>query len=131
MTTILETPCREYQGRRHEWGYGMVSRRLPGATRNRDVTLHRWMWVLVNGPIPEGMHVCHRCDNPPCFRLDHLFLGTNAENTADSKAKGRRSNQHVGRTHCKRGHEFTPENTYVIPGTGSRVCRTCQRERMP
>ena len=38
--------------------------------------LHRWVWEQVNGPIPPGMVVMHRCDNPPCFRLDHLMLGT-------------------------------------------------------
>lgn len=45
--------------------------------------------MLTDGPIPEGMHICHHCDNPPCVRPDHLFLGTNADNQADRKAKGR------------------------------------------
>lgn len=50
---------------------------------------HRVAWELTNRPIPEGMLVCHRCDNPPCCRPDHLFLGTHDENMADKSAKGR------------------------------------------
>lgn len=50
---------------------------------------HRVAWELVNGPIPDGMHVCHHCDNPPCCNVDHLFLGTDADNNADMIAKGR------------------------------------------
>jgi len=46
-------------------------------------------WEDVNGPISDGLWVLHRCDNPPCCRPDHLFLGTPADNTADMIAKGR------------------------------------------
>lgn len=48
-------------------------------------------WELHFGPIPDGMLVCHRCDNPPCVRPDHLFLADHAGNIADSTAKGRRA----------------------------------------
>lgn len=50
---------------------------------------HRVVWELLKGPIPEGMCVLHRCDNPPCCNPDHLFLGTLADNAADRDAKGR------------------------------------------
>lgn len=43
----------------------------------------------VTGPLPAGVNVLHHCDNPPCFRFDHLFLGTQADNVADMVAKGR------------------------------------------
>lgn len=50
---------------------------------------HRVSWVMERGPIPPGMLVCHRCDNPPCVRPDHLFLGTPTDNMQDMIAKGR------------------------------------------
>jgi len=49
----------------------------------------RLAWTLANGPIPEDMLVCHRCDNPPCTNPDHLFLGTCKDNATDRQKKGR------------------------------------------
>lgn len=50
---------------------------------------HRLAWMIARGPIPEGMLVCHRCDTPACINIDHLFLGTQAENMTDMKNKNR------------------------------------------
>jgi hypothetical protein len=50
---------------------------------------HRYAWTVECGEIPAGLSVCHHCDNPSCVRLDHLFLGTDADNHLDSIRKGR------------------------------------------
>ena len=63
---------------------------------------HRVAWSLVNGPIPKGMRVLHRCDNPPCCNPDHLFLGTDLDNIRDMWAKGRAVVHHGEQIHTSR-----------------------------
>lgn len=79
--------CWEWTGARarNRWGFEHGRFRLPTG----HAYAHRISWMLTNGPIPAGQCVLHRCDNPPCVRPDHLFLGTNDENMADMVAKGR------------------------------------------
>jgi hypothetical protein len=86
--------CWEWTGRRNLQGYGNFS------INSRKVAAHRVAWTLANGPIPAGMHVCHHCDNPPCVRPDHLFLGTAADNIRDRNVKGHtaRGERHGSRT---------------------------------
>lgn len=55
------------------------------------VFAHRFSWVMAVGPIPSGMLVLHKCDNPRCVRPEHLFLGTHLDNARDRNAKGRQS----------------------------------------
>jgi hypothetical protein len=79
--------CWEWQGgRTPDAGYGLFGVRFKPS---RYVVAHRVSYELNCGPIPEGMKVCHKCDNPPCVRPDHLFLGTQADNVEDMRSKGR------------------------------------------
>ena len=80
--------CREWTGAKTHRGYGV---KLNGVGHGEKVITHahRMVGVIANGEIPEGMMVCHRCDNRPCCEAEHLFLGTAKENMADKIAKGR------------------------------------------
>ena len=68
----------------------------------QDMKAHRVSWIMENGEIPEGLCVCHHCDNPICVRPEHLFLATNAENQYDCNLKGRRAR---GERHGSRSHQ--------------------------
>lgn len=121
----LSTSCVEWQGARTDSGYGHFGR------GGKTWLVHRAVYEAIYGPIPDGLFVLHACDNPPCYNLEHLFLGTAGDNIRDAVAKGRFVGWNTYRTHCKHGHEFTPENTLIQLRAGKprRVCRTCARER--
>lgn len=78
--------CWPWTGGRKTAGYGnfCVDRRT-----NTFVIAHRYAYEQVHGAIPDGMYVCHRCDNPWCCNPAHLFVGTAAENNRDMRQKGR------------------------------------------
>jgi hypothetical protein len=78
--------CWPYTRYCHGWGYGS----FPIGEKGKYPS-NRVAWELTNGPIPDGLHVLHMCDNPPCCNPKHLRLGTHQENMADCIAKGRNS----------------------------------------
>lgn len=86
--------CDEWIAAKNEEGYGRFL--MNGINRRA----HNVAWELACGPIPEGMMVCHRCDNPSCVNPHHLFLGSNSDNMRDMLAKGR-SGHLKGEVHPK------------------------------
>ncbi len=79
------TGCFLWFGQIDRGGYGQVH------WQGRNLRAHRVAWISSRGAVPAGLCVCHRCDVPSCVNVDHLWLGTNAENTADKTLKGRAS----------------------------------------
>ncbi len=76
--------CWEWMGYLDHNGYGSIS------INNYPNRTHRYAWEIVHGCIPEGLCICHKCDNPKCCNPEHLFMGTVYDNTHDMIKKGRK-----------------------------------------
>lgn len=137
--SMFDSPqsCWDWVGSRDKWGYALM--RIDGKTR----VAHKAIWEHFNGPVPDGYELDHTCKNSSCVKPDHLEAVTHSENI--SRGDWRRPRGEHGyfaptgrparaltpvpqRTHCKRGHEWTPENT-EIGSDGTRRCRECRRIR--
>lgn len=114
--------CILWSKNKNKRGYGITM------FRGKCMGAHRASWIENYGDIPDGMLVCHKCDNPSCINPEHLFLGTQSENMQDCKRKGRLiPPPHPVAKYCVHGHEFTPDNT-KIDYRGRRKCKSCDRE---
>lgn len=122
FTPEPNTGCWLWLGGTQAAGYGFFK-------HAGDTTAHRSSWILYRGPIPEGLHVLHKCDVRQCVNPDHLFLGTQVDNMKDMAAKGRAQRYNSARTHCRRGHPYDEANTMFIGDRQHRHCRECGRIR--
>ncbi len=107
QTSVIqkENGCIEWTRSKDGDGYGFI--RFSGVLHRT----HRIAYELFVGEIPAGMCVLHKCDNPPCINVDHLFLGTHADNNRDKFNKGRGVIPiKIWQPYCKRGHIRSPEN---------------------
>lgn len=105
----------------HTRGYGSTS------VFGKFMAAHRAVWLLSGRKIPEGLVLCHKCDNRACVNIDHLFLGTQKDNMTDCAKKGRLAVQK--RMYCPRGHPYAGFNLVMKKGGKLRLCRICTNDR--
>jgi len=113
--------CWLWTGKLHTTGYGCLVR------NGKRLYAHRLSLEFHSETFDESLFVLHRCDVRQCVNPHHLFQGTHTDNMRDAADKGRLGGVLRSRTHCRRGHEYSPENTYIVPPDGSRRCRACAR----
>lgn len=111
--------CWEWIGYLRTDGYGRFW------TPSGAVNAHRWAWEAKNGAIGSALPLDHLCRNRACVNPDHLELVTTRENVRRGTAPAA---VNARKTHCIRGHEFTPENTRYESGQRRR-CLTCRRNQ--
>lgn len=113
--------CLEYQGK-------ITSRsgHLQYVFRKRHWPAHRFVYAMLVAD-PGDLHVLHTCDNPKCMNIDHLWLGTQRDNSLDMVRKGRQ--KYMKKTTCVRGHPYDDQNTLRYGARKWRNCKICTRAR--
>lgn len=115
------TGCHNWLGNLNGGGYGVI---IEGGLGSRLLRTHRVAYEIAKGPIPDGLQIDHLCRNRRCCNPDHLEAVTQQINMERGMAQSARNSR---KTHCVRGHEFTPDNIFWR-ATGARQCRICRRE---
>lgn len=98
-TSKQKNGCWVWNGRVNHKGYGKAS------WNGKEARVHRVIYEHFHGAVPEGMQVCHHCDNPPCCNPEHLFVGTALDNEHDKLRKGRHRNMWTGKLVAGLGFE--------------------------
>lgn len=119
--------CWIWHGPTMKNGYGYMSVGSKCDGSRKKILAHRLSYFLHYGEMPHSnIDICHNCDVRDCVNPVHLFAGSRTDNMRDAQRKRRLGGQN--KTHCKNGHEFTPDNTYISRNT-QRHCRSCAINR--
>ena len=110
--------CWEWQGRIGYHGYGRFDMRTAFGSWKSFLS-HRAAWMITHGEIPEGLQICHTCDNRKCVNPLHLFLGTPLENSRDMVRKGRASGCY--KTHPEKMQGENNFNAKLSPGIVRKI----------
>ena len=117
-----EDGCMIWMGSKSAKGYGTV------AWKGENRRVHRVVWTILVGPIPDGMtidHVAERgCKSKACANIEHMELVTSEVNTSRSAGNKGRGSHERAKTHCPQGHPYDDENTYWY--RGQRQCKICR-----
>lgn len=122
-----DTPCVPFGGARNRGGYGVLPKAVNGSR-----LAHRAALADALGR-PLVAFALHRCDNPPCINPAHLYEGTHRDNTEDKVSRGRQRGGRYNQTHCKHGHELTPDNVLPLERQSTRRkfterrCKACRQ----
>lgn len=129
MEDWQRVPCKFSDIALNNSGYATVR------YKGKPIGHHCLVWILANGPIPKGMDIRHLCGERDCIELTHLLPGSRKENMQDTIAMGiplGGDRHNAAKTHCPKGHEYTPENTivrYKSDYSKHRECRICKNDR--
>lgn len=115
----LKTSCWIWEGSTTTQGYGRFW------VDGKHVGAHIYSYILVKGAIPDGLELDHCCRVTTCVRPDHLEAVTPLVNNHRSTSAETTRARRAAINYCRRGHEFTPENT-LRKSNGGRLCRTCK-----
>ena len=119
-TRNKSTGCNEWNGYRNQLGYGQFREGNSG----KLVRVHRVVYEKLVGPLTDGEHVMHVCDNPACSELKHLRKGRARDNMRDMRKKKRGYKDNW--THCPNGHPYSDD---IPPRSTKNRCRECTNER--
>lgn len=119
-TGFAAGPCWVWEGFKNDEGYGRIK------YRKKSYLTHRLSYILCLGPIQEGLQIDHLCRNTGCCNPEHIEAVTPKVNANRSRADEAARERCRKITHCKNGHLYTEENTYISPKYGSRSCKICR-----
>lgn len=109
--------CHNFEGRKDSDGYGQIK------DKGKPVSVHRWIWEQAHGPITDGRHVLHSCDNRSCVNLAHLHIGSHADNMREKAARGRSDNVPRGAAHTRPMAKITEKEAREIKALLARGYR--------
>lgn len=121
-----DSGCWEWVGATTQGGYAHI---LEGGRGSENLTVHRYLFELRFGKVPNELDLDHLCHNRQCVNPEHLEPVTRSENLRRGDNAKVRREFGMSRTHCAHGHELSPDNVLFVRKY-KRACRTCNRERM-